>query len=352
MEITCKSEIITNNKVSIKELADALDVSAAAVSLALSGKGNLSESSRKRIIEKADEMGYTPSLQAKTLRKNNIRIAVVLPAEPEYICRKFKNGIRSAVNKFAGSKLECTVYEYKTTNEDAYAALLDILEKNYDGVILSLDDLSEEICYSDLFDKFNILNIPIMTMGNKMKHFKVCCASWIDARKGGEIAADMFNLMGIKEVFMLMGSMFSSIHQRYAKGFAAAAKKYGIKISDVGYTEDRPDITVRATLEKYPRDKKAGVFITTCHSPSVCGALESLGISAPVIGMDLTPETGEYLQSGRLAATICQHQTEQAERIVEKLLSAILSDNGNAPLDDIILEPYIVTAGSTKTPEY
>ncbi len=348
MEPICKTEQINNNKVSIKELAEALNVSPAAVSLALSGKGNLSDESRKRIITFAKKMGYSPSLQAKTLRKNNIRIAVVLPSNPEYICNKFKNGIREAVNEFAGSKLECTVYEYETTNGDGYAALKEILDSDYDGVVLSLDDLSEELCYSDLYDKFNNSGKPIVTMGNKLKLFKACSAAWIDARKGGEIAADLFHLMGCTEVFLLMGSRFSSIHQRYANGFAAAARRYDIKISDVGYTADLQSSTTRATKERYPKNSGAGVFITTCHSWSVYDALKDMGITdVPIIGMDLLPETEEYLKSGKLTATICQHQTLQAKNAVEKLLEAILTDNGNAPMDDIVLEPYILTRGAT-----
>lgn len=353
MEPICKTEQITNNKISIKELAEALDVSAAAVSLALSGKGNLSEASRKRIITQAKKMGYSPSLQAQTLRKNNIRIAVVLPSNPEYICNKFKNGIKEAVNEYTGSKLECTVYEYQTSNEDGYAALAGILESDYDGVVLSLDDLSEEICYSDLYEKFNSSGLPIVTMGNKLKLFNACSSAWIDARKGGEMAADMFHLMGCKDIFLLMGSRFSSIHQRYANGFASAARRYGMKIADVGYTEDRPELTVRATMEKYPKNSKAGVFITTCHSWSVYDALSSMGITdAPIIGMDLLPKTEEYLKDGRLAATICQHQTLQAKNAVKKLLEAILTDNGNAPLEDIISEPYIVTRACIFPHEY
>lgn len=185
--VLCKTSSITNNKINIKELADMLQVSPAAVSLALSGKGNLSNKLRCRIIAVAKDLGYSPSLQARALRKSDIRIAVVLPAFPAYICSKFKNGIREAVNEFFGGKLECTIYEYETSDDHAYAALQEIINARYDGAILALDDMSEERCFFDIYEQFNALKIPVISMGNKTKLFNACCTAWVDARKGGAL---------------------------------------------------------------------------------------------------------------------------------------------------------------------
>ena len=58
--------------------------------------------------------------------------------------------------------------------------------------------------------------------------------------------------MGCDEVLLCFRLLYSSIHQRYTNGFAAAVKGYGMKISDIGYTEDQPEITARATAERFP----------------------------------------------------------------------------------------------------
>ena len=352
-DVICQTSIIANNKINIKELADMLQVSPAAVSLALSGKGNLSHKLRSRITSVAKDLGYSPGLQARALRKSDIKIAVVLPAFPAYICNKFKNGIREAVNEFFGGKLECTIYEYETSDDHAYAALQDIIKSNYDGAILALDDMSEERCFFDIYEQFNALKIPVISMGNKTKLFSACCTAWVDARRGGAIAADMFHLMGCDEVLVLSGSMYSSIHQRYTNGFAAAVKGYGMKISDIGYTEGQPEITARATAERFPaRARKPGVFLTTCYSWAVCDALQKMGVSAPVIGMDLLPQTEEYLRSGQLTATLCQHQTMLAKSAANALIDMILTDSGAPQVDDLIFEPYIITKGSIAKPVY
>ncbi|MCJ8520717.1 LacI family DNA-binding transcriptional regulator [Pseudorhizobium tarimense] len=61
-------------------IASALDVSVATVSNALSGKGRLSAELTKRIRDKADELGYTPSQAARALRTGRSRVlGLVLP---------------------------------------------------------------------------------------------------------------------------------------------------------------------------------------------------------------------------------------------------------------------------------
>lgn len=47
--------------VSIRDVAQSADVSMATVSRALSGRGNVSESSRQRVLDAATELGFVPS---------------------------------------------------------------------------------------------------------------------------------------------------------------------------------------------------------------------------------------------------------------------------------------------------
>ena len=53
--------------IGIKDIAKALGVSAATVSLALNGSTMVNENTRQRVVEKAREMGYEPNLAAKRL---------------------------------------------------------------------------------------------------------------------------------------------------------------------------------------------------------------------------------------------------------------------------------------------
>jgi LacI family transcriptional regulator len=58
-----------DKRVTIGDLARALDVSTSSVSRALSGKGYVSEEVRARVVETARKMGYVPDLAARNLRR-------------------------------------------------------------------------------------------------------------------------------------------------------------------------------------------------------------------------------------------------------------------------------------------
>lgn len=68
--------------------------------------------------------------------------------------------------------------------------------------------------------------------------------------------------------------------------------------------------------------------------------------------MDLLPQTEEYLRSGQLTATLCQHQTMLAKSAANALIDMILTDSGAPQVDDLIFEPYIITKGSIAKPVY
>lgn len=98
--------------------------------------------------------------------------------------------------------------------------------------------------------------------------------------------------------------------------------------------------------------KRPGVFLTTCYSWAVCDALRDMGVSAHVIGMDLLRRRSQYLLSGQLTATLCQHQTMLAKSAVNALIDIILEGSGISQTEDLIFEPYIITKGSIATPVY
>ena len=68
-----------NTNVTLREVAQRVGVSMVSVSRALSGKEGVSEATRKRILETAEEMGYTANLAASVLKKKRATVAIILP---------------------------------------------------------------------------------------------------------------------------------------------------------------------------------------------------------------------------------------------------------------------------------
>ncbi|MBP3577323.1 MAG: LacI family DNA-binding transcriptional regulator, partial [Lachnospiraceae bacterium] len=69
-------------KLTIADVADYLGVSKTTVSRAISGKGRVSEETRKRVQQYIDQMDYKPNVIAKGLAQSKtFNIAVVIPAD-------------------------------------------------------------------------------------------------------------------------------------------------------------------------------------------------------------------------------------------------------------------------------
>ncbi len=78
---------MNRKRVSIKDIAQAAGVSHPTVSRALRGKGRMSSATRARILQIAEEMGYTPSLVARglvTQRTESVGLVVADIADPFY----------------------------------------------------------------------------------------------------------------------------------------------------------------------------------------------------------------------------------------------------------------------------
>ena len=67
-----------NTNVTLREVAQRVGVSMVSVSRALSGKEGVSEATRKRILETAEEMGYTAYLAASALNKHGATVGIIV----------------------------------------------------------------------------------------------------------------------------------------------------------------------------------------------------------------------------------------------------------------------------------
>jgi DNA-binding LacI/PurR family transcriptional regulator len=93
-----------SKKIDIKTFANALGVSTATVSRAFGRKGRISEETRKRILEAAEEMGYYASFHARNLgKKHGGSIAFFYPElytdDPDYFISEIVLGINRTLHR-------------------------------------------------------------------------------------------------------------------------------------------------------------------------------------------------------------------------------------------------------------
>ena len=89
-------------RIGTQEIARLANVSRGTVDRALNGRNRINESTRKRILEIAQRLGYKPNLAARVLSKGraSIRIAVCIPREIHHYFGQLRDGIWSEARRF------------------------------------------------------------------------------------------------------------------------------------------------------------------------------------------------------------------------------------------------------------
>jgi DNA-binding LacI/PurR family transcriptional regulator len=144
-------------RVRLEDIAEVVGVSAAAVSMALNGRGTLSESTRQTIIETAERLGYQPNSLARALRLSRTNsLAVVVPAtklgDNPMSFETFSRTILAAVS--AGFDAGQRVLLVRALTNAQQAATLAV-----DGVILT--DTEEGDRHLEFFAS---LGIPVVSL--------------------------------------------------------------------------------------------------------------------------------------------------------------------------------------------
>ena len=342
----CKIECVTSNKVTIKDIARVANVSAAAVSNALSGKTNISEAVREKILRTADELGYTPNLTARSLNRSNIRIAIILSDNPMQISRLYINGFKKAIKNYSGAKLECDIITYTTTNEHAAEAFTQVTENEYDGLIISYPNI-HEYKHSELIEKINKKGIPVVSFVDELSELSAKTNVMVDAKTGGAIAADIIgNCIGNGKVAIFTAvNPLQIIHKRYIEGFTQALGSYGTEVAEIFYSTDVNKYAYERAMDCFSQKDAPNAAFTSCYNAfEICEALKKLGLAGKVkvVGVDITDEAINCLADGSLTATIFQRQDEQACKAFNELINRILGSNHKA-YENILITPNIIT---------
>ncbi len=147
-------------KVSAKEVAARLGISAAAVSMALNDKPGVSESTRERVLSTAREMGYD---------LNKIKMKSVAKGRIAFVIYKKHGAIIGETHFFSdlteGVLRACREYNYVLDThyildtDSTRRTILNILEGGADGILL----LGTEMQVED-FSPFRNLPIPVVVL--------------------------------------------------------------------------------------------------------------------------------------------------------------------------------------------
>ena len=175
------------DKPRIKDIAEQLGVSMASVSRALNDKPGVADDLRRRVLELAAELDFTPNMAARSL--NNARTGAVafvvhqhgfpLASDPFYFV--ILRAVERALSKHGYHVMLATV----AAQEDGHTEELRLLrERRVDGVILAGPDLNASLALSAIQR-----GLPVVLVDNALERTPSDCVI-CDNRDGARAAVE------------------------------------------------------------------------------------------------------------------------------------------------------------------
>lgn len=332
------------SKVTLKEVADSLGVSAMTVSRAINGKDNVDEKTKERILNKAKEMGYTPNLVAKSLvSQKTFTIGVVIPEISHTFFAKVISGIENVTYK---KNYQLILTNSAENFQRERKALETLLSQRVDGILISCTmDKHDFSYYERLVEK----EVPIVFFDRCIQGLGVSTVS-VDDRAGSKNVTQHLIDHGYKKIACFRGPKITIGKERFM-GYLDALAENNIPvieewIIESGFQEKRGYKSMEKILQLPEKDRPRA--IVAVNDPAAIGAMEAIyeqGLKIPedfaIVGF--SDDIRAELMKSPLT-TVRQRAYDIGRIAAEKLIGTI--ENEDEPVENRVIATELVLRNS------
>ena len=212
-----------NKNMTISDVAEALDVSKTTVSRAISGKGRISEATKKRVMEYITEHDYKPNVIAKGLAQSKtFNICVVMPGDYALVDLPFFQEAIMGIQEIA-VMMEYDILLCICQGNDISSLERIIRNRKVDGVVL-LRTLINDPQIDFLIEK----NIPFVTAGSTA--YKNVKQIDHDHENACRELTSILLMRGLKNIAILGGNESFVVNQSRMRGVEKAYKQNNIEL--------------------------------------------------------------------------------------------------------------------------
>lgn len=314
-------------RIGVRELAQIANVSLGTVDRALNGRKDISETTRQRILQIAEQYGYRPNLTARALSvgQSSIRIGVCIPREIHYFYDQVRDGIMEESQKIPHFEPEILYSPVKGLGSKATKKIRELMESDVQALIITPSNPTEMVPLIEEAEKErNIRVISVATDDSLSCRSSSVC---VDPRLNGGLAAELMAKVvpASAEVAVVTGIVSTEDNGQKVNAFC---KKFPIDcpggtIVQVIEGHEEEEETYKKTLRvlrKHP--DLAGIYVSTVNCIPVCKAVEAQKRSGriKVIATDLFLQAVPYFTNGTLTASIYQDPYRQGQIAVQLIV--------------------------------
>jgi len=334
--------------VTIRDLAEKLNLSITTVSRALDGYADVADETRKRVVLAAREMGYEPSFAARQLRrKRSDAIGYILPtSSPQFTDPFFVNFLTGLCDASAAIQMDLMVTSCPPESDAERSQYRQwVQSRRIDGIVLNrirshdwrIDFLLEQ-------------ELPFVCLG-KTEKSGLYPSIFVDERHGFARLVSHLTQNGYRQIAYIGTAPDLMIQQERFAGYCLGLEQAGILlnpdwIKEGNLTETSGYVTANQLLSQ----PSAPTAIMACNDLMALGALQAaqekglrVGSELAITGFDGIKET-EYTSP---PITTLFQPTYEIARSLTDILGKII--NGT-PLESMsqTVEPDLLLRASSQ----
>ncbi|WP_405564074.1 LacI family DNA-binding transcriptional regulator [Polaribacter sp. Asnod6-C07] len=234
--------MVKKNKTTIKDIANVLNISAAAVSKALHNDSRISEKTKKAVRQVAKNLNYQPNHLASALRSGKSKlVGVIVPKTNSNFFSATIHNIEEVLNE-EGYNIIITQsnesFEKECKNIDA------LLYTQVDGIIASM---ANETVNLEFYEKIKTAGIPLITFDRGENDLNVDYIG-IDDYNSSHIIVNHLVEQGCQRIAHIGGFKRTRIFNNRIRGYIDALKKHNLPLDEELLIES--DLTVKDGRKK------------------------------------------------------------------------------------------------------
>lgn len=339
-------------EVTIYDIAESLNLSSATVSRGLKDHPAIRKETKKRILEKAKELGYRHNFFASNLRRNRTNtIGVIVPRLNSYFMSAVIAGIEKVASE-AGYNL--VISQSLESEKKETANIKTMFNTRVDGLLVSLAyDTADDSHFKIILDK----NIPLVFFDRVFEH-PLCTSVTIDNYAAGYAMTQHLIQQGSKRIAHLTANLKRNVYADRLRGYKQALADHGISFDEsllfVNSLDQAASLeAIRAIMGMTPRPD--GIFCSNDSSAVLCiHELKKAGIKVPadiaVAGFNDEPISTVIEPN----LTTIHYPGQEMGEVCASILIRKLGNPENADLNRVVLRYKLIIRESSlrkKPPE-
>jgi LacI family transcriptional regulator len=331
-------------------LAELANVSIGTVDRALHGRDGIRESTRQRVLQIAQQIGYTPNLAARALSaaKAGVRIGVCIPREIHFFYDQLWSGVLDEARRLTQLGIQFEYRPVRALGEEDTKAFKELLQTGVNGIVVTAGNPKGLSPLIDDAEEKGIRVVCVSTDAPESHRSSIVCVDpWLNGCLAGELMGK--SVPPNSKVAVVAGMLKALDHRKKTDGFSDAFPRHcpGGEIVSIVEGHEEEDESFQKTFKLLGHvPTLAGLYVNTVNCLPVCRALGARGLAGKVrlVTTDLFPEMAPYFQKGTISASIYQQPYRQGQIAVRVMADHLMSKASFPPT--VHLSPGIVMSSN------